>query len=50
MARTLLDEAGKTYPGGVKGIGGLSLDMADGEFMVLAGPSGCGKSTALRPA
>ena len=27
---------------------GLSLDIADGEFMVLVGPSGCGKSTALR--
>ena len=26
----------------------LSLDIADGEFMVLVGPSGCGKSTALR--
>jgi multiple sugar transport system ATP-binding protein len=26
----------------------LSLDIADGEFLVLLGPSGCGKSTALR--
>ncbi|HJL89047.1 MAG TPA: ATP-binding cassette domain-containing protein [Acidimicrobiales bacterium] len=26
----------------------LSLDIADGEFLVLVGPSGCGKSTALR--
>jgi multiple sugar transport system ATP-binding protein len=26
----------------------LSLQVADGEFMVLVGPSGCGKSTALR--
>jgi multiple sugar transport system ATP-binding protein len=32
----------------VKGIDDLSLDIADGEFMVLVGPSGCGKSTALR--
>ena len=26
----------------------LSLDIADGDFMVFVGPSGCGKSTALR--
>jgi len=48
VARIVLDEVDKTYPGGVKGIDGLSLDIADGEFMVLVGPSGCGKSTALR--
>ncbi len=27
---------------------GVSLDIADGEFVVLVGPSGCGKSTLLR--
>jgi multiple sugar transport system ATP-binding protein len=26
----------------------VSLDIADGEFMILVGPSGCGKSTLLR--
>ena len=38
----------KGHAGGVKAVDDLSLDIADGEFMVLVGPSGCGKSTALR--
>jgi multiple sugar transport system ATP-binding protein len=48
MAQIILDQVDKVYPGGVKGIDGLDLNIADGEFMVLVGPSGCGKSTALR--
>src|ERR1035438_2427632 len=48
MAEIVLDQVNKVYPGGVKGIDGLSLEIRDGEFMVLVGPSGCGKSTALR--
>jgi multiple sugar transport system ATP-binding protein len=48
MAQIILDQVEKSYPGGVKAVDELSLDIADGEFMVLVGPSGCGKSTALR--
>ena len=48
MAQIILDRVEKSYAGGVKAVNDLSLDIADGEFMVLVGPSGCGKSTALR--
>src|SRR5882672_11376729 len=48
MAQIILDRVEKAYPGGVKAVDELSLNISDGEFMVLVGPSGCGKSTALR--
>jgi multiple sugar transport system ATP-binding protein len=48
MAQIILDHVEKIYPGGVKAIDDLNLDIKDGEFMVFVGPSGCGKSTALR--
>src|SRR5258708_12442852 len=34
--------------GPVEVLHGVSVDIADGEFVVLVGPSGCGKSTLLR--
>ena len=48
MGGIQLAETTKVYPNGVKAIDGVSLDIRDGEFMVLVGPSGCGKSTLLR--
>ena len=47
MAKIVLKDVRKTY-GQVEAIKGVSLDIADGELVVLVGPSGCGKSTLLR--
>jgi multiple sugar transport system ATP-binding protein len=48
MADVALDQITKSYENGFKAVSNLSLDIADGEFLVLVGPSGCGKTTALR--
>jgi multiple sugar transport system ATP-binding protein len=45
--RVKLHEIHKSF-GPVDVVKGLSLDIEDGEFLVLLGPSGCGKTTALR--
>jgi multiple sugar transport system ATP-binding protein len=38
----------KDFSDGVRAVDELSLEIEDGEFVVLVGPSGCGKTTALR--
>ncbi len=48
MAGVTFDGVAKVYPDGTEAVSDLSLDISDGEFMVLVGPSGCGKTTALR--
>ncbi len=49
MATVTFDKAQRWYPGAeVPAVPGISLEIEDGEFMVLVGPSGCGKSTTLR--
>ena len=47
MANVTIRNVSKRY-GAVQVIHGVSVDIADGEFVVLVGPSGCGKSTLLR--
>jgi multiple sugar transport system ATP-binding protein len=48
MAEVRFDEIEKVYENGVRAVQDLSLEIPDGEFLVLVGPSGCGKTTALR--
>ncbi len=48
MADVVFNEVDKVYDNGFHAVHQLSLDVADGEFLVLVGPSGCGKTTALR--
>ena len=47
MAEIVLDRVTKSYPDGATAVKGLSVTIADGEFIILVGPSGCGKSTTL---
>jgi multiple sugar transport system ATP-binding protein len=48
MARIVLDEVTKLFDNDVVAVDHVSLEIEDGDFMVLVGPSGCGKSTILR--
>ena len=47
MATVAVADVRKSY-GAVPVIRGVSIDIRDGEFVILVGPSGCGKSTLLR--
>ena len=48
MADIVLDHVTKRYDDGFEAVKEMSLEIKDGEFMILVGPSGCGKSTALQ--
>ncbi len=47
MADIVLDRVTKRFPDGALAVQSVSLEIADGEFVILVGPSGCGKSTTL---
>jgi multiple sugar transport system ATP-binding protein len=48
MAKVVLENVYKVYPGDVTAVHDANLEIQDQEFVVLVGPSGCGKSTTLR--
>src|SRR5215831_1985306 len=48
MASVSFRNVRKRFGSGADVIHGVSIDIVDGEFVVLVGPSGCGKSTLLR--
>jgi multiple sugar transport system ATP-binding protein len=48
MTALSLQHVTRTFPGGIRAVDDLTLDVAEGELLVLAGPSGCGKTTVLR--
>src|SRR3954470_792718 len=48
MAGITINRVEKTYPGNIRAVDKVSLEVRDGEFLVLVGPSGCGKTTLLR--
>ena len=48
MAQVRLEHVTKRFTEGAAALDDLTLEVADGEFLILVGPSGCGKTTALR--
>ncbi len=47
MAEISLDHVTKRFPDGTEAVSDVSMEIGEGEFMILVGPSGCGKSTLL---
>ncbi|MGA1658769.1 MAG: ATP-binding cassette domain-containing protein, partial [Ilumatobacteraceae bacterium] len=45
MAEVRFEHVDKVFDNGVKAVSDMTLDIRDGEFLVLVGPSGCGKTT-----
>ena len=48
MSRIVFTDTSVTYPGGLKALKNVDLEIAEGEFVVIVGLSGAGKSTLLR--
>jgi multiple sugar transport system ATP-binding protein len=48
MTALALEHLVKIFPGNIRAVDDLSLEVAEGELVALVGPSGCGKTTALR--
>src|SRR6187397_1881119 len=48
MAEIQMQHIVKRYGDGFPAVNDVSIDVDDGEFLILVGPSGCGKSTLLR--
>ena len=48
MAEVAFEHVAKVFPDGTRAVDDLTLEIRDGEFVVIVGPSGSGKTTALR--